>query len=251
MTRLRHYQAGDPIPTSAAVYNAFVDAAIAHRSMQNRLTGGAQFEAAPLDVVVVKNNTGVVLGRGSIVGLDAVVITPAQNLTAFRQQPVVYAEKPATPTHYERWAVLAEPLRKAAVGWAFVSGVHAVQVNFAYEDEPFATIANDDLAKLAGAEGGARVLWKESGTGTKWALVRLGAFHWPKLFGKLDGDLTQATGYATMSIWEGSTLADSNRNVTVYDWFLASGKKIASGAKVAAEWKSGKWYVDTTGTCPS
>jgi hypothetical protein len=54
-----------------------------------------------------------------------------------------------------------------------------------------------------------------------------------------------------MSIWEGAPLADSGRNVTVYDWFLASGKKIASGARVAAVWNSGKWYVDTTDTCPT
>ena len=72
----------------------------------------------------------------------------------------------------------------------------------------------------------------------------------PRLVGKLDADLTAGSS-ATMSIWEGSTLADSGRNVTVYDWFLPTGKKIASGARVAAVWNSGKWYVDTTDTCPT
>ena len=71
----------------------------------------------------------------------------------------------------------------------------------------------------------------------------------PRLFGRLDGDLSAGSS-ATMSIWEGSTLADSGRNVTVYDWFLPTGKKLTYGAKVAAVWNSGKWYVDTTDTCP-
>lgn len=72
----------------------------------------------------------------------------------------------------------------------------------------------------------------------------------PRLFGKLDGDLAAGSS-ATMSIWGGSTLADSGRNITVHDWFLPTGKKLASGAKVAAFWASGKWYVDTTNTCPT
>ena len=95
-----------------------------------------------------------------------------------------------------------------------------------------------------------QVLWKEEGTGSKWAVVRLGSPAYPKLFGKLDADLTAGSS-ATMSIWEGSTLADSGRNITVHDWFLPTGKKLKSGAKVAAVWNSGKWYVDTTDTCPS
>jgi hypothetical protein len=239
------------VPNEAAVYNAFVDAAIAHRARQSRLSGGRIVDQVPPDAVLVKNNTDVALGRDSIVGIGACLITPDDDLTQFRTQQVFEAETPATPDHFGLWGVLTQPLRKDSIGWAQVSGTRAVQVDFDYDDQPYADIADEDAAKLKGGEGGARVIWKPKGTGTQWAVVRLGALVYPKLLGKLDADLTQATGYATMSVWEGETLADSDRNVTVYDWFLPSGKKLASGAKVAAFWASGKWYVDTTDTCPS
>ena len=198
----------------------------------------------------MKNITGDSLGRDSIVGIGDALITPDGNLTQFRTQQIVEADTPTTPDHFGLWGVLTQPLRKDGIGWAQVSGLRAVQVDFDYEDQPYADIETDDLEKLKGGEGGARVIWKPEGTGIKWAVVRLGALVYPKLLGKLDEDLTQATGYATMSVWEGATLADSDRNVTAYDWFLATGKKLASGVKVAAEWHAGKWYVDTTGTCP-
>lgn len=248
---LHYYRPGDPIPNEASVYNAFVDAALAHRARQSRLSGGGIVDHVPPDAVLVKNVADTGLGRDSIIGLGACLITPDDNLTQFRTQQVFEAKAPATPDHFGLWGVLTQPLRKDSIGWAQVSGLRAVQVDFAYADQPYADIKNDDLEKLKGGEGGARVIWKPEGTGTQWAVVRLGALLYPKLFGKLDGDLTQATGYATMSVWEGETLADSDRNVTVYGWFLPSGKKLASGAKVAAFWASGKWYVDTTNTCPT
>lgn len=248
---LRHYRPGDPIPNEASVYNAFVDAAIAHRARQSRLSGRGSVDPVPPDAVLVKNVTDTGLGRDSIVGIGDAIITPDDNLTQFRTQQVFEAKAPVTPDHYGLWGVLVEPLRKDGIGWAQVAGLRAVQVDFDYEDQPYADIKNDDLEKLVGGEGGARVIWKPEGTGIKWAVVRLGALVYPKLFGKLNSDLTQTLGYATMSVWEGSTFADSGRDVTVYDWFLASNKKITSGAKVAAEWHAGKWYVDTTDTCPS
>lgn len=62
------------------------------------------------------------------------------------------------------------------------------------------------------------------------------------IFGKLDGALTQG-GSATMSVWTDDPLADSGRNVTVYDWFLGDGEELAAGKKVKAEFICGKWYA--------
>ena len=50
-----------------------------------------------------------------------------------------------------------------------------------------------------------------------------------------------------MSVWRynGSAEADTNENITVYDWMLKTGQTIASGKKVVAEFflDSGRWYV--------
>jgi hypothetical protein len=188
-----------------------------------------------------------------VLGIDgiAAVSDPATSAIAFQNEHVISGKTPAS-SHAGKFVVLAEAVRSGAVGWGVASGVVPCKVDLTYSGQPYADVAAGDRGKLAAGEGGAaQVLWHAGTAGEQWALVRLGSPAYPKLFGKLDGDLTQATGSATMSVWEGSTLADSGRNVTVYDWFLPTGKKIASGAKVAAVWNSGKWYVDTTDTCPS
>lgn len=255
MQQLKPLKPGDTPadgPLSAACWNRVVSAVASLESMRRsggRSAAGVRF--ADPAIVRVKNSSGTDRKRFEVLGVEGVVFTPTDNLAQFQNAIYLDGKKP-TADHLGKFVVLCQPLRASAIGWAWAAGVCVVKVDFDYEDQPYADVKADDAGLLKGGEGGAaQVLWKEEGTGTKWAVVRLGAPTYPKLFGKLDADLTQATGSATMSVWEGATLADSGRNVTVYDWFLATGKKIASGAKVAAEWKSGKWYVDTTGTCPS
>lgn len=75
---------------------------------------------------------------------------------------------------------------------------------------------------------------------------------YPVIRGVLDGDLTQASGSATMSVWDGNPLADSGRNVTVYDpGAITSGKKIASGSGLTACFTAGKWYLLAPYVCES
>ena len=50
-----------------------------------------------------------------------------------------------------------------------------MQIDVTDEDHEYADVATADMAKLASAtSGAAHILWKETGTGTKWATVRLG-----------------------------------------------------------------------------
>ena len=94
------------------------------------------------------------------------------------------------------------------------------------------------------------ILYKESGTGTKWALVHMGVPYYPTIRGKLDGDLNSGSS-ATMSVWTGSTLSDSGRNVTVYDslTFISASKEIDTGTVITANWWEGKWCLNVPGAC--
>jgi hypothetical protein len=67
--------------------------------------------------------------------------------------------------------------------------------------------------------------------------------------GKLDAELS-AGGSATVSLWEfttGATGRDTGRNVTAYDYFLASGS-LDANTKVKVEWIGGRWFV-TAASC--
>lgn len=73
------------------------------------------------------------------------------------------------------------------------------------------------------------------------------------LKGKLDATLS-AGGSATMIVWfdDGTSEAESDETVTVYDWLLKTGQTIANGSRVTAAFEpaSGRYYV-TAAECPT
>lgn len=62
--------------------------------------------------------------------------------------------------------------------------------------------------------------------------------------GKLDAELSQGSS-VTVSIWSGTANAetDSTINITAYDWLLATGQTMASGAKCAGLFINGIPYI--------
>lgn len=190
----------------------------------------------------IKNESGADVDRFGILGIDD-LLTDVEE-----PNPVFSGIEPATPDHYGKFAVLLNSLVDDDIGLACVAGVVNVQVSFTYSDSPYADVLDGDDAKLVGSEGGMPILYKETGTGTKWALVQMGVPHYPVIRGTLDAALTVGSS-ATMSVWDGATLADSGRNVTVYDWWLGTGRQLASGTKVSATWHSGKWYLEVSADC--
>ena len=90
-----------------------------------------------------------------------------------RSRPCITGVTPAAG-HAGKFVVLLEPLKANAIGSGLAAGVCPVQVNVTDAGHTFADIASGQCGYLAsGATGTATILWKESGTGTKWALVRV------------------------------------------------------------------------------
>lgn len=255
-TYLRHLKSGDSLdlgPQSSRAWNEAVDAA---RYIERlRKLGPNAAGKPPLfgsqTMVRVRNASGVNVDRFGVLGITDSVLDPTYSLNEFCDPHKIYFEgdEPATPDHYGKFVILAQPLKDDQIGWAFASGVCVVKVDYTYSDSPYADIKDGDDGLLLADEGGAaQVLWKETGTGTKWSIVRLGHPTYPTIRGKLDADLNAGSS-AAFSVWEGATLADSGRNVTLYDWFITTGKKIASGTKCSAVWNSGKWYLEVPAAC--
>jgi hypothetical protein len=67
-----------------------------------------------------------------------------------------------------------EPLESGAVGRACVAGVCPVRLNVIDADHRYADVDDAAYTLKTSNTGGTRILWKESGTGTKWAMVLLG-----------------------------------------------------------------------------
>lgn len=249
MKFLRPLKQGDSLrdgPHSAGAWNELVSAAAyvdrARRS-DRRPGRGLQFPDATR--VRVKNASGVDRDRFGVLGIDDSVFTPTTNAGRFKNAIYLEGNTPAAPDHYGKILVLCQPIKAGKIGWAWATGSCVVQVSFAYDDQPYADIKDGDAGLLEADEGGgAQILWKESGTGAKWAIVRLGIPWYPTIEGTLDSDVT-AAGNTTVSV------AGTSRDITAYmPTSPGTGKKWASGSTVFCARIVDAWKIISVAVCP-
>lgn len=172
----KRIRSGDPIALSAEAMNEFARAAIARKRTQFTTAGRPLHNPVRGDVVLIKNDSGADLGRFEVLGVTGVIIDPADNEDAFAERPLLVGQAPTTGASKGKFVVLLEPIADGRVGRAMASGVTIAKVNVADADDEFADVADGDTSSLAsGADGAAAILWKEDGTGTVYAVVRIGA----------------------------------------------------------------------------
>jgi len=170
---LKRVLPGEAFAPSAAAWNAMIESArriAALDASANRQQGGS----LPPGMIRVKNASGAARDAGDIVGLGSALFTPTDNLDEFRFRPTLVGSLPTRASHSGKFAVLAESIPSNGIGLAIVSGIAACKV-----DSQSTTILpeavevkNSDATQLSlVGDGMARVLWRESGTGTKRALI--------------------------------------------------------------------------------
>jgi hypothetical protein len=170
---LRHVRPGEKIP--ADTWNIFCDVARIVRGQT--MNGGATPEPAQAQsrgIVHIKNTSGADLNRFAVLGISGIVFTPTDNEEGFKRDPLLTGITP-TADHAEKFVILQEPAKQNIIVPAVVSGVTICKVDIGDADHAYATIKASDATQLESADGGlARILYKEAGTGTKWAIVCLG-----------------------------------------------------------------------------
>jgi len=172
---LKKAQPSKPLRIPARAYNAFIDAARDHQARQQNVDGAPAAELRPGGIVPVKNASGADRERFDIVGIDAPIFTPGDNEDSFKNHVALKGILPTEADHAGRFAILLEPLRTGAIGLACVQGICPVKVSVDDEDHACADVNDGQAGSLKSGLGGAAfILWKESGTGEKWAVVKLG-----------------------------------------------------------------------------
>lgn len=165
---------GQPLKIAAADWNAMADAAEAYQRSRANQTAGSNGSSLPAGLVLVRNDSGAGRARHEVLGIDAPLFTPTDNLDQFKSRVALKGVSPNATTHAGRFVVLYEPIRSTEIGLAWASTVCPVQISVTDASHQYADVATGDMAKLAsGTSGAAHILWKETGTGTKWAIVRL------------------------------------------------------------------------------
>ena len=177
-TELAKVQRGDPLIIKASAFNAFIDAALAHR--RGRLGVGRMTtrDAGQSVVVPIKNNSGADRSRYDVLGIDGPLFDPATYPDSYKQQVALKGVTPVAGTHEGNFAILLAPIADGSIGQAAIAGLTITKVNVpdaAAQAMDFVDIKNAEAGYLLkSATGTARVVTIESGTGTKWAVVSFG-----------------------------------------------------------------------------
>lgn len=179
MNPLRKVLRGEPRVHSAALHNQVVDAVRSSQSRArvNQITPGS---VAPMPGLVrVRNASGSAAQRFQTLTLSEPVFGPDvpdefENRVCF---DIVNAPSQAsTPPGYVA-VTLVQPLADSAIGFAVIQGVTVAILTVVSAAHRFA-----DVGLTGGfvdsftshTSGQAEILWKEAGTGVKWAVLRIG-----------------------------------------------------------------------------
>lgn len=152
-------------------YNAF----LRNLRKPDRTPGGPVGELYPPLICYVRNDTAFTCDAFTVLGLNGPVITRAQDDVEFRNSITFKGVTPDSDDHEGKYCILQEPIKSGEQGRAVMAGVSWAQLSITSADDEFAEIEDATRSHLkTGSEGSAKILYKESGTGTnKWGLVYL------------------------------------------------------------------------------
>ncbi len=171
---LKKVQAGQRLEIPAVAYNAFIDAVRVQRAAQHNVLQNTQVDFRQADIVKVRNQSGLAQDRFAVLGIDGPLISPSDNLAEFKNQVGFNAVVPNS-SHVGRFVVLLDPLAVSSIGRAWCCGVFPVRVLVVEDSHKYADLEIGNTSRLqTGPAGCAQILWRETGTGTRWAVVRLG-----------------------------------------------------------------------------
>ena len=172
---LKKVQSGDRLKIPAATFNTFIDAARDFRARQQGRAQNAQPGLGSSGIVLVKNASGYDQDRFAVLGIDSPVITPTDNEDEFKNKVALISVTPTEANHTGKFVILLEPIQAGEIGLACAHGVCPVKIYISDEGHAYADVNDGQAGSLASAEtGAALILWRENGTGEKWAIIKLG-----------------------------------------------------------------------------
>lgn len=119
----------------------------------------------------IQNGTGSAVSQYGILKLNGMVVTPTDNEVGFLQKQVFDT---TTPTADCDFCVTQRAIPAGQFGPALISGVTVCTIQVSDASHTHA-VAGTVTTKLDSATSGpAEILWKESGTGEKKAMIRIG-----------------------------------------------------------------------------
>jgi hypothetical protein len=206
------------------------------------------------NVIMARNTTGGDVPRWGVMAIGGVEINPASGDTqrrSFEEQPCITGTMP-TATTGAAFCIAVEPIKSSKIGRVAVAGVvqAKITVGSGVTGDRARPHASSETLELAD-DGPARVLWRPSGSGTVWGLVRIGEGGGaPILIGKTPCDW--AVGQCvTITLWGGEgtcTPTQTSPTATIENVRNLS-HDVAQDSWVAiGKAADGQWYLVEAGS---
>lgn len=244
MADFSHVTRGKKFAVSAEEWNGMLDAAVLAKTFAARTPRAVDPPGLRANEILVKNSSGADRARFEVVGLaTGPVISPVDSLAGFHQLPALVAALPTTADYFGKFAILQEPVKSGSLGRAVACGLSYVKIEVAQTWHQRADVTNSSAAKLTSCpQGAAQIIWAESGTGEKWALVHIGSVLEVVLDSKAPSAWS-AGGDKTCTIYRAGSSTGWTQTVTFDSW--TSTETISSGKNVRIRWSrdKNKWIV--------
>jgi hypothetical protein len=171
---LRHVQPGDPFEIRSQTFNTIIDATRAFVRSKHDRDRESQRIFHQTGIVLVKNASGDDRKRFDVLGINAPIISPDDNIEEFKNRVTFKCSKPKESKHFGKCVVLLEPIGKNEIGRAVVAGVTVARVEIVDPRDRCADIETDTTNNLVSDKSGsAQILWADGTSGVVWAIVRL------------------------------------------------------------------------------
>lgn len=239
---LRHARPGDNLYEHLTThsYNSFVDVANYHKANQFPQRGELlDYEPNPF-LITFRNDSGAARSRYDILSPTGIVFTPTAALESFQTEPLHICTTP-TLANSGKFAILLDAVGTSSsdkYGRAAVVGVWVVKLLVNHVQHQYADVAANSARLTSNWYGAAKILYKESGTGEKWAqVIMLG----DQFRGPIEGKIADAAGLAypntgPVNVWFGGGGASPTDTIQGQFQWMATGGTLIQGAPVLCWW---------------
>ena len=164
---LRDARQGDEFVETARRHNLVNRVARDFLSRQGDQTTSPSVDA---ETILVQNTCGSNVSRFGILGIGDPINLPSTDLDAFQNR---IALNGTSPTIDQPFFVVQDHIGTNDLGLALASGVTLALLDIQSSSDGFASCTAGVIDRLTtGATGRAEILWKPSGTGTNWGVIR-------------------------------------------------------------------------------
>lgn len=155
-------------------WNGFVDTHRIVSQMRPPTNGAAQIAADDRAIVVtLQNDSEGDVPRGGVLKLGAPIVEPSTRAAVVLEGILFGGDTPEADNNEQQIGIALAPVADGEVGPFAVVGVVWAKLNITDEAHTFAKPKASTAELESSASTGFPVIWKEAGTGSKWAVVSL------------------------------------------------------------------------------